>query len=69
MTMEERLMKLEETVAFQDELINKLNDTVAEQELLLHKLDKKVNNLEKNVREAMPSLTISTKDDVPPPHY
>ena len=69
MTMEERLMKLEETISFQDEIINKLNDTVAEQELLLHKLDKKVNNLEKNVREAMPSLTISAKDDVPPPHY
>ncbi len=69
MSMEERLMKLEETVAFQDAIINKLNDTVAEQELLLHKLDKKLNHLETHVRDAMPSLTISAKDDVPPPHY
>ena len=69
MSMEERLMKLEETVAFQDAIINKLNDTVAEQEILLHKLDKKLNHLENHVRDAMPSLTISAKDDVPPPHY
>ena len=40
MNIDERVMKLEETVAFQDDIINKLNDTVAEQELLLHKLDK-----------------------------
>ena len=69
MSMDDRLMKLEETVAFQDAIINKLNDTVAEQEMLLHKLDRKLHHLEKNVREAMPSMTISAKDDVPPPHY
>ncbi len=69
MNIDERVMKLEETVAFQDDIINKLNDTVAEQELLLHKLDKKLSALETHVREAMPSLTISAKDDVPPPHY
>ena len=67
--MDERMMKLEETVAFQDAIVNKLNDTVAEQELLLHKLDKQIQQLERHVRAAMPSMTISSKDGPPPPHY
>ena len=67
--MDERLMKLEEMVAFQDAIINKLNDTVAEQSILLHRLDKKIQLLETHVRESIPSMTISAADDTPPLHY
>lgn len=67
--MDERLIKLEETVAFQDAIINKLNDTVAEHEILMHKLGEKLRRLELHVREAMPALTVAPQDDTPPPHY
>jgi uncharacterized coiled-coil protein SlyX len=67
--MDQRIMKLEETVAFQDALINKLNDTVAEQGLLLHRLESQLKIMDAHVRQAMPSMTLEANDDVPPPHY
>ncbi|MBT6177393.1 MAG: SlyX family protein [Deltaproteobacteria bacterium] len=67
--MDQRIMKLEETVAFQDAIISKLNDTVAEQGLLLHRLESQLKTLDAHVRQAMPSMTVEAKDDVPPPHY
>lgn len=67
--MDQRIIKLEETVAFQDAIISKLNDTVAEQGLALHRVESQLKALDSHVRQAMPSVTVEAKDDVPPPHY
>ena len=67
--MEEKVQRLEEMVAFQDDLIERLNEQVGEQQVEFHRLTKRLDKLEAHVRSMQPSLTVSGKDDTPPPHY
>ena len=67
--MEEKLRKLEETVAFQDDLIERLNATVGEQQIALHRLTERFEKLEDHIRSIQPSVGQAVKDETPPPHY
>ena len=67
--MEEKLQRLEEMVAFQDDLIERLNETVGEQQVAFHRLSERFNKLEAHIRAIQPSMTLESKDETPPPHY
>ena len=67
--MEEKLKRLEEMVAFQDDLIDRLNHQVGEQQVEFHRLLERFEKLETHVSALQPSMTVSAKDDTPPPHY
>ena len=67
--MEEKVQRLEEMVAFQDDLIERLNKQVGEQQVEFHRLAERFEKLEAHVRSMQPSMTVSAKDDTPPPHY
>ncbi len=69
MSVEERLINLESTVAFQDDLLAKLNELVSKQQLELHQLESKLEELRGQLREIQPSMVRDGADEPPPPHY
>ena len=67
--MEDRLIELETTVAFQGERIIKLEQIVSQQQLELHQLAEGLERLRKQLVEVAPSLVDEREDDAAPPHY
>ncbi|MEE2960627.1 MAG: SlyX family protein [Myxococcota bacterium] len=64
-----QLVNLESTSAFQEEAIHKREKTATTQQLQIQKLEQQLGKLEEHIRNAIPSMTVDPKDDVPPPHY
>lgn len=69
MSVEERLISLESTVAFQEDLLTKLNELVSKQQLELHRLEGQLEELRTQLREIQPSVVRDAADESPPPHY
>lgn len=67
--MEDRLIELETTLAFQDERVIKLEQIVSQQQLELHQLAEGIERLRKQLVEVAPSLVSEENDDAAPPHY
>ena len=67
--MQDRVQRLEEIIAFQEDAIERLHQLVREHQITIHKLNERFDSLEKQVRASQPSPVIAPKDDVPPPHY
>ena len=67
--MEDRFIKLETLVVFQDERIATLEKVVSQQQLELHKLTERLERLGKQLLDVAPSLIGDEKDEPPPPHY
>jgi uncharacterized coiled-coil protein SlyX len=67
--VDDRIQRLEEAVAFQDDSIERLNRDMDEQKLAFHKLLERLEMLEAQVAGAQAPAVIAPKDDVPPPHY
>lgn len=62
---EERFVNLETKIAYQEKLISDLNEVLLQRGSELDKLLRRVDSLEKLVREGPPEAP----DDEPPPHY
>ena len=67
--MEDRLIELETTIAFQDERVIKLEQIVSQQQLELHQLAEGIERLRKQLVEVAPSLVSDSEDEAGPPHY
>jgi uncharacterized coiled-coil protein SlyX len=67
--MEDRLIELETTIAFQDERVIKLEQIVSQQQLELHQLAEGIERLRKQLVEVAPSLVSDSDDEAGPPHY
>lgn len=68
-SVEERLIHLETTVAFQEDLLSKLNELVSKQQLELHQLERLLEELRAQLRELQPSTVRDAAEEPPPPHY
>lgn len=69
MSVEERLIHLETTVAFQEDLLSKHIELLSKQQLELHQLEKQLDELRAQLREIQPSVVRDAADESPPPHY
>lgn len=67
--MEDQLVELETTLAFQGERIAKLEGIISQQQLELHKLAEGMERLRKHLVELAPSLVGDPDEEAPPPHY
>ncbi|OGQ77223.1 MAG: hypothetical protein A2289_24050 [Deltaproteobacteria bacterium RIFOXYA12_FULL_58_15] len=67
--MEERIIRLETTVAFNEQTLAELNDFVSAQQMQLQELAEELRRLGERVRLLTPSDPPSPKDEPPPPHY
>jgi SlyX protein len=69
-TLEDRIIKLEETVYFQEKTISELNDALTQQQLQLDEIHKLQQAVEIKLRQMAPLLRdADAGDDGPPPHY
>lgn len=66
---DERLVNLETTVAYQDDLLSVLNKTVSEQQLAIDILRRQVDALMGRVTELDDVLESANIVDEKPPHY
>ncbi len=67
--MEERLERLEDLVALQDQTMEDLSDRLFEQQKQIDNLEKLVQRLAGKLRELDIDMDQSGGLDVPPPHY
>lgn len=69
-TLEERIIKLEETVYFQEKTIVDLNEALTQQQFQMDEMLKQQKAIEAKLRLIIPLLQEhSDMDDGPPPHY
>ena len=66
--MEQRMIRLESTFAYQDERIRKLEEVVSQQQLELHELRQALELLSKKV-QASQGPDPNPANEPPPPHY
>ena len=67
--MEERVINLESTFAYQDERIRKLENVVSQQQLELHELRQALELLNKQLQASSQTPTRNAANEPPPPHY
>lgn len=65
---EERIVKLEEQLAFQEDLIQKLDDALADQQKQLMDAERKIELLMEQLRKVESNLPEGQQDERPP-HY
>lgn len=66
--MDEKFVDLETRIAFLEDAQQQLSDVIARQEKELERLARRVQALEEQLRQAMPSLVTDAGHE-PPPHY
>lgn len=66
---DERLLNIETTVAYQDDLLHALNKTVAEQALRIDALEKILRQLAQQQEQVVELLAAQNIIDERPPHY
>ncbi len=69
LSSEERIDRLETTVALQDNVLEKLSAAYGEQQMQLHRLEQEIERLRKQVAQMEPSKIRDAADEEPPPHY
>jgi SlyX protein len=67
--MEERIINLESTFAYQHERIRKLENVVSQQQLELHELRQAVEVLSRQVKASAAPALPNPANEPPPPHY
>lgn len=68
--LENRIIKLEETVYFQEKTISELNEALLQQQFQLDEMLKQQKAIEAKLRLIIPLLQEADNlDDGPPPHY
>jgi SlyX protein len=67
--MEERMVNLESTFAYQHERIRKLEQVVSQQQLELHELRQALDLVGKQLKTALGPSEGSATNEPPPPHY
>jgi SlyX protein len=65
---DERLIDIESRIAFFEDAQQQLSGVIARQEKELERLARRVQDLEEQLREVLPSL-IADIGNEPPPHY
>lgn len=66
--MDQRLVDVESRIAFLEDAQQQLSDVIARQERELERLGRRVQELEAQLRQALPSLVVDSGNE-PPPHY
>lgn len=69
MQLEERLTALEIHLMHQEATIQELNDVVIRQEQELDRISRDLELLKGQMRSLLPSITRTTDEEQPPPHY
>lgn len=69
MTDNERLEKLETTIAYQEQAIEDLNRTILAQAAEIAQLKRLVGNLGERLREIADNPALAEPPEPPPPHY
>ncbi|MBA4152350.1 MAG: SlyX protein [Acinetobacter sp.] len=67
--MENRLISVEEKLAFQDDLLDALNKTVAKQQQQMDMLQDEIRLLYQQMKTLQPSSTEASAEPELPPHY
>lgn len=67
--MDEKIIDLETRIAFLEDAQQQLSDVIARQEKALERLRGQVQDLEKQLRQAVPSPVADASEETPPPHY
>ncbi len=67
--MENRLISVEEKLAFQDDLLDALNKTVAKQQQQMDMLQDEIRLLYQQMKALQPSPTDASVEPELPPHY
>ncbi len=67
--MEERLIKLEIKVAYQEELIQDLRDALDEHWHIIDGLSEEMKAMHAKLSTSDPSQMLDAKNEPPPPHY
>lgn len=67
--MEQRMIELETRYMHQEQAIADLSEIIYRQELAIKRLETDVSLLREQLNIALPSLTRSSEDEEPPPHY
>lgn len=65
---DERLIDIESRIAFFEDAQQQLSGVIARQEKELERLARRVQHLEEQLREVLPSLVADIGNE-PPPHY
>ncbi len=66
---DQRLDKLETTIAYQEQAIEDLNKTVLEQAAEIAQLKRLIGNIGERVREIADNPALAEAPEPPPPHY
>lgn len=67
--MEDRIIRLEETVAIQERIIEQLSDALTEQQVEIAEMSKQLRLLGERVKNVGPGSDNEPGDEPPPPHY
>ncbi len=67
--MEKRFEYLETKLIYQEKIIEDLNGVVTTQQRQIDGILKRLMALEAHVTAILPSITLTTEEESPPPHY
>ena len=67
--MDDRLIELENRIAFQDHTLQELNDVIVRQQREIDGLRRELEALWAQLKTLAPALIASRSEEVPPPHY
>lgn len=68
-TLDQRIVELEERVAFQDETIEILNDEMKLHQLRFAKMQRQLELLAEKIKESQNGSMMHPSQEPPPPHY
>lgn len=68
MSGDDKVVDLEMRIAFLEDAQQQLSDVIARQEKQIEQLVRRMEDLEEQIRQAVPSLIADAADE-PPPHY
>ena len=67
--MDRRTTDLEIRFMHQERTIQELNDIVCRQELAIERLERVMKQLQEQMKQLVPSLTLTAEEEEAPPHY
>ena len=67
--MDRRITDLEIRFMHQERTIQELNDIVCRQELAIERLERVMKQLQEQMKQLVPSLTLTAEEEEAPPHY
>lgn len=67
--MDDRLIELENRIAFQDHTLQELNEVIVRQQREIDDLRRELEALRAQFQALAPALVASRSEETPPPHY